>query len=330
MKPFEKMRLGRTDLHVTRLGWGGSGIGGLYRPSNEGEAVSVIGAALEMGINYFDTAPAYGSGLSEERLGKALDGRPRDSFVLSTKVSELVTAGGGNEEPDEFEVPRKRSFVADFGRDATVRSVEESLERLRLERIDILYIHDAYDRHTDLAIAEAYPVLDDLRAHGHIRAIGVGMDDCRILSRFVRECDLDCILLWGRYSLLVQDALDELLPLCEERGVGIVLGAPYESGILASDLTGGAKFRYRDAPPEILERARAIDTVCRRHGVPLKAAALQFPFGHPLVASAIPGTRSAERLLENASMMEAAVPADLWSELKAEGHLPDGAPVPGN
>jgi D-threo-aldose 1-dehydrogenase len=280
-----------------------------------------------LGINYFDTAPAYGYGLSEERLRIALGTVNREQLVISTKVGWLVQSQGDAQKRTIFQGVGERSTAPDFSRDGVLRSVEESLVRLGLDRVDILYIHDAY-RFVEQAIDEAYPALEQLRSSGVVSAIGVGMGDNAILARFARECDVDCFLLWGRYSLLDQSALNELLPLCMERGIQIILGAPFESGILASDLSPGARFRYREAPEEILQLARRINAVCIRHSVPLKAAALQFVFGHPAVATVIPSTRSEERFRENFAMMSHPIPAALWGEMKAEGLLPASAPVP--
>jgi D-threo-aldose 1-dehydrogenase len=322
------IEIGNTGVRVTRLGLGGSGIGNLYRATSETEAKEVIDAAMAEGVRYFDTAPMYGRGLSEQRLGNALAGYPRDSFVVSTKVSELIVNGEPDKRMVTFRAVDGRKMVRDWSGAGTVRSIEESLERLGLDHVEIIFIHDTFGDDADKALETTYPVLAEMRDRGEVKAIGVGMNDPDILSRYVRECDLDCLLLWGSYSLLNFRALDELLPLCVENNVDIISGAPYESGILASDLSAGsAKYQYRDAPEEILQKALSIDAVCRRYNVPLKAAALQFVFGHPRVKSVIPGTRSPERLRDNVNMLSFEIPSDLWSELKAEKLIPDTAPV---
>lgn len=329
MNPTDKIEISSTGLHITRLGWGGAGIGGLYRESSDDEALAIIQTVLRYGLNYMDTAPMYGHGLGEERLGKALDGIPREDVIISTKVSELVVHAPDEQDQPFFRGTGTRSMVQDFSRDGTLKSVQESLERLRLEKVDILYIHDSYEQHYRQAIEETFPALYELKSNNLVKAIGVGMDDCEILTRFAREGEFDCFLLWGTYSLLNQTALNELLPLCEEKGISVILGAPYESGILASDLSrNDAKFRYYDAPPEVIDRARRIETICTRHGVPLKAAALQFVFGHPSVIATIPGTRSPERFKENFAMMSWQIPSDLWGDLKQEGLISTDAPVP--
>lgn len=319
MNPLDMRKIGNTDLQVSRLGLGGSSLGGMYRESNEGEAFEVIEAFRDLGLNYIDTAPSYGYGLSEERIGKALIGIPRDEYVLSSKVGELITHDGLPPAYQLFKGVGTRSKVWDFSRDGVLRSIESSLKRLQVDAIDILFIHDAYREKADQAISEAFPALDELRSAGAVRAIGVGMSDIGVLSRFARECDVDCFLSFGTYSLLDSTALDEFFPLCEEKNISIVLGAPFDSGILASDLTGDVKYRYHDAPAEILEKARAINDVCSKYGVPLKAAALQYVLRHPVVVATIPGTRSPARLRDNFEMIEHPVPEALWQELRDEG-----------
>ena len=329
MNPLEKVQIGSTGLEVTRLGLGGSSLGGMYRESNDREAASVIARFLRLGLNYLDTGPSYGSGLSEERIGRALSDIARNEYVISSKVSELVISDRTLTRRTIF-AGTNRDVVKDYSRDGTLRSIEGSLQRLGIDRIDIVYIHDAYEQYVDQAINETLPTLIELKSQGVIQALGVGMGDCGIMERFATEGEMDCFLLWGKYSLLNQEALDGLLPLCDEKNISIVMGSPYESGILASDLyvKTDFKFRYRDVPPDILNRAQRIESICGRHAVPLKAAAMQFIFGHPAVAAVIPGTRSPERMEENFKMMNKHIPADLWAELKSAGLLPANAPVP--
>jgi D-threo-aldose 1-dehydrogenase len=319
MNPLDLREISSTGLRVSRLGLGGSSLGGMYKESNEREAVDVIEGFRELGLNYIDTAPSYGYGLSEERIGKALSGIPRDEYIISSKVGELITHDGTPPTYKLFKGVGTRSKVWDFSRDGVLRSIESSLKRLQVDAIDILLIHDPYRERADQAISEAYPALDELRSAGAVRAIGVGMSDSTVLSRFARECDVDCFLSFGTYSLLDSTALDELFPLCEEKDISIILGAPFDSGILASDLSGDVKYRYHEAPPEIIERARSIERVCQRYGVPLKAAALQYVLRHPAVVTTIPGTRSPSRLRENYEMIELPVPDEMWNELTDEG-----------
>jgi D-threo-aldose 1-dehydrogenase len=299
----------------------------MYQAVDDREIVATVRAILDMGVNYVDTAPLYGHGNSEERFGKALEGRGRSSFVVSTKVGRLLRPATKERVKTQFVGVPPVDWDFNFSRDAVLRSFEGSLKRLKLDKVDILFIHDPHN-HYEQAIREAYPAIAGLREQKMVRAIGVGMDGVQHLIRFAGDGDFDCFLLWGRYSLLDQTALPELLPLCQKKGISIVLGAPYESGILASDVQPGAKFRYSDASQDVIERARRIKEVCDRHNVPLKAAAIQFPFGHPAVKTTIPGTRSVERMAENMEMLRYPIPAALWQELKDSGIIPGEAPTP--
>jgi D-threo-aldose 1-dehydrogenase len=289
-------------------------------------ASATVRRALELGIRLFDTAPLYGLGASERRLGTVLSGQPRERFVVSTKVGRLLRPSQGR--VDEFfkDAPHLEPYF-DFSRDAVLRSLEESRKRLGLERIDIALIHDP-DDHYRQAIEEAYPTLADLRAQGVIRAIGAGMNQWRMPARFAREGDFDCFLLAGRYTLLEHEPLREFLPLCRKKGIAVIVGGPYNSGILASDLGPGVKYNYAAAPEEVLSRARRLKAVCDRHGVPLKAAALQFVLAHPAVASAIPGARSAAEVEDNVRMVRLPIPSEVWRDMKDEGLIPREAPVP--
>ena len=327
MDPLELRAIGGTALRVTALGLGGAAIGGLYAPVPREEAMETVQRGYQLGLRYFDTAPLYGRGKSEEAMGQALAAFPRESYALSTKVGRLLVPAEG-EARDEIYVdlpPVEVTF--DFSRDGVLRSLEESLQRLGTDRVDLLYIHDP-DEHYRQALEEAMPTLVDLRSQGVIAAVGVGMNQWEALARFAREGDFDCFLLAGRYTLLDQSALPELLPLCQERGISIVVGGPYNSGILASDLSPGATFNYEPAPPGVLDRARRIKAVCDRHGTPLKAAALQFVLAHPTVASVIPGARRPEEVEENLRMASHPIPGELWQELREEGLIPTEAPIP--
>ena len=294
--------LGRTGLEVSTLGFGAAPLANLYRDISESQAVATVQAALEQGITYFDTAPLYGRGLSEKRLGVAMAGVARSRYVLSTKIGRLVQDDG--------------SLVWDFSRDGVLRSLEESLARLRCESIDIVHIHDpdsgpGYYRQ---AMDEAYPALDDLRRQGVIRAVSVGINQWQMLMDFARDGEFDCFMLAGRYTLLEQGALP-LLDLCAEREIGILLAGVFNSGILASGARPGAKYNYRDAPAEMMDKTRHLEEVCARHGVSLRAAALQFPLGHPAISSLVIGCSAPQRIADNLELLETAIPVELWREL---------------
>jgi D-threo-aldose 1-dehydrogenase len=335
----ERVDLGRSGLPVTRLGFGAAPIGGLYTAVDEADARATVDRAWELGIRTFDVAPLYGYGAAERRLGSALARRPRDEFVLSTKVGRLVRGVDAimptddvdpqaiDGRPDAFYVRSEPvRMVFDFSADGVRRSIDESLARLGLDRIDIALIHDP-DAHWAAAIDEAFPALVRLRDEGVVRAIGVGMNQSAMLARFAREGDFDVFLLAGRYTLLDQDALGELLPLCAERDIAILVGGVMNSGILADPRPGG-RFDYAPAPPAVVERARRLAATCARHGVPLRAAAVQFPLANPSVRSLIAGVRRIDHLEEYPELMAYPIPADLWVELRTEGLIDPAAPVP--
>ena len=326
MNPSERVLLGRTALSVTRFGLGTAPLAGLFEEVPEDKALQIIERAWDAGIRHFDTAPLYGHGLAEMRLGKALRDKPRDEFVLASKVGRLLRADAPPEPGQSFRGTPPVNPVFDFSYEGVMRSVDESLERLQLERIDILHIHDP-DNHYNEAVQGAYKALDHLRSEGVIRAVGAGMNQAEMLARFARDGDFDCFLLAGRYTLLDQVAVNELLPLCLERGIGIIAAGVYNSGILA-DPKPGARYNYTAAPEPLLERARQIRTVCDRHGVQLKAAAVQFPLGHPAVNCVVVGCRSVAQLDESLEMFEVDIPPALWKDLKAQGLLHEGAPTP--
>ena len=298
-------------IRLPRTGLGTAPLGGLFEAVSDETAHATLELAWERGIRFFDTAPLYGLGLSERRLGRFLADKPRDEFVLATKVGRLLRADAP---PD----PRESHWagtpalnpVFDFSYDGVLRSLEESLERLGLDRVDIVHIHDPDDHH-DEALAGAYPALDRLRSEDSVGAVGAGMNQVEMLLRFAREADFDCFLVAGRYTLLDQAALPELLPLCVEREIAVIAGGVLNSGILA----GGTKFDYRPAPPELLERAAQLEAVCARHDVPLAAAALQFPLRQPAVASVLLGPRSPAQLAQSLDLLDVQIPAELWAEL---------------
>ena len=323
--------LGRGPVEVSELAFGAAALGNLFTPVGDDEAAAALEAAWDAGIRYFDTAPHYGIGLSERRVGAALRQRPRDSYTLSTKVGRLLEPVPGPVTGDDlangFAVPATHRRVWDFSADGVRRSIEASLERLGLDRIDVVYLHDP-DEHAAQALDQAYPALEKLRSEGVVGAIGAGMNQSAMLARFVRETDTDVVLLAGRYTLLDQDGLAELLPEAARRGTSVVVGGVFNSGLLA-DPRPGATFDYAAAPGELLERALRIKAVCERHGVPLRAAALQFPSGHPAVAGVLVGMRSAAEVRDAVAMAAHPVPGGLWAELRAEGLLPQEAPVCG-
>ncbi len=361
MRKDDRAEIGRTGLTVSRLGLGGAPLAGLYQGVSDEQAARVVTTYLDHGLGFFDTAPLYGSGVSETRLGAALSARVRDAravqdsdaaradsaarndastsagtaarngvgatFVLATKVGRLLVPDPTRDQDVWSDDLPPIGPVFDYSYDGTLRSLEESLGRLGLDRVDILHIHDP-DNHYEEAMKGSYRALLRLREEGVIRAVGVGMNQAKMLARFAREGDFDCFLCAGRYTLVDHTALKRLLPLCEERQISLIIGGPYNSGILAQGALEGAKFDYRKAPAQIVDRVRRMEEVCARHGTPLKAAALQFPLAHPAVAAVIPGARSPEEVDENARMFEFEIPADFWTELRDEGLIPDEAPTP--
>ncbi|WP_035803813.1 aldo/keto reductase [Kitasatospora mediocidica] len=331
MTTLRRNRLGRSSVAVTELAFGAAAIGNLFTPVDDAQAEEAVEAAWQAGVRYFDTAPHYGLGLSEHRLGEALRSRPRSEYVLSTKVGRILepTPGaGGDDLANGFAVPAAHRRRWDFSADGVRRSIEESLNRLDLDRIDIAYLHDP-DDHAEQALDQAYPALHRLRDEGVIGAIGIGMNQAELPTRFVHETEIDVVLLAGRYSLLDQRGLAELLPAASARGVGVVVGGVFNSGLLA-DPSPDATFDYAAAPPELVARAFELQEVCGRYGVPLRAAALQFPFGHPAVTGVLVGLRSAGQAADAAAMLRHPVPDALWDELRALGLLPTGAPTPGD
>lgn len=337
--PIERIPLGRTGMHVTRLAFGGASIGGLYADIDDDAAIGTVRHAWDIGIRTFDTAPLYGYGASERRMGVALKDRPRHDYVLSTKVGRLVVEEKGvlpgadidrQRLGDREDAYYARSgpvrVVFDYSADGVRRSLEESLERLGLDRVDIVLIHDP-DDHWEAAIRGAWPALARLRSQGVIGAVGAGMNQAPMLERFARETDMDVLLLANRYTLLDQSALATVLPVCLERGVAVFVAGVMNSGILAGPRPGRT-FVYAPAPPDIVARAQRLGEVCARYGVPLRAAAIQFPLAHPAVVSLVAGVRSTAHLDDYPAMLAHQIPADLWAELKAEGLIASEAPVP--
>jgi D-threo-aldose 1-dehydrogenase len=310
---------------VTQLGLGTAPLGNMFRCVEEADARETVNRAWNLGLRFFDTAPLYGHGLAEHRLGGALRGRSRDDYIVATKVGRLLRANRGPVPPSIFVDTPPVHPVFDFSARATQRSLEESLDRLGLERVDILHVHDP-DDHAAQALAGAFPALRQLRAEGRIRALGAGMNQSALLARFVREADVDCVLLAGRYSLLDQSGLDELLPLCVERGVAVIAGGVFNSGLLAAPAPG-ATFDYQPAKPELVARAQRALSICQDHDVPLRAAALQFPLAHPAVTTVLTGARSAAEIEESAALFAQRIPSALWDRLRSEGFIRDDAPT---
>ncbi len=316
MNPLDKARIGKTDIQITRLGLGCSG---LARSETVQQASETFRTAMSQGINYIDTAPLYGLGTSEKRLDIVLPEVERDRLVISTKVGRMLRYGKQTGGDPSIEL------VYDYTREGVRESLEGSLERMGVDSVDILFIHGP-DNHYDPAIDEAYPTLAELRDDGVVKAIGAGMNQWEMELRFAKEGEFDCFLIANRYTLLEQGAVTEFLPYCEENEISVIIGGPYNSGVLANP--GEGRYEYRAAPAEIVDRALRLKEVCDEHGVPLRAAALQFVLAHPAVASVIPGTTSPEHHAVNFRMMSDPIPADLWGERRDEGLIHPEAPVP--
>ena len=327
------------SISFTEMGMGTAPLGNLYRPISERDAQSTLEAAWKAGIRYFDTAPFYGLGLAENRLNLFLRGRKRSDYVVSTKVGRLLKVC----EPDKraglgkfFETPN-RAEVFDYTYDGIMRSLEFSLERLGLDYVDILYVHDvdtythgseaARDVHVKTLMGSGYKALQKLRDEKVIKAFGAGINEWQVCEILAAQGDFDLFLLAGRYTLLEQEALNSFLPLCEKRGMGIVLGGAYNSGILATGAKNGAKYNYDPAPKHILDRVRKIEAVCKAHKVKLPEAALRFPVKHPSVVSLILGMVTPKEVSLNVKTLSAQIPKALWKDLKAQGLMHAGAPV---
>ncbi len=340
MKHRHWKRIDNGGIDFSELGFGTAPLGNLYRAISDEDAHATLEKAWEAGCRYFDTAPLYGLGLSETRLNRFLRTKHRDDYVLSTKVGRLLQVCPPEERTgiDKFfETPNRRE-VYDYSHDGVMRSIEHSLERLGVDRIDILFAHDldifnhgskeACDARIDEFMASGYKAVLSLRDQGVIKAFGAGINEWQPAQNMAERGDFDLFLLAGRYTLLEQEALDSFLPLCEQRGIGIVLGGPYNSGILATGPRPGAFFNYDPAPQDILERVAGIEAVCKAHGVALIEAALRFPLHHPSVVSVIPGGQSADEVANNAGNLSAVIPDALWADLKAEGLMRGDAPTP--
>ena len=339
MDPTALRPLGRTALRTTQFGFGTAPLSGFRDPIPEADAIATIAAAYDAGIRLFDTSPYYGYGRAELRLGAAIRDCPRADFLLSTKIGRWMTPITPGTTPANWRqggLPFAPTF--DYGYDGVHKSLEQSMLRLGMNHIDIVFIHDVdfwtirdhalLEQRFTQTMSGAYKALDELRAAGTIGAIGVGLNEADMSARFVRAGNFDCVLLAGRYTLLEQGALTDFLPLCTERGVSVIIGGPLNSGILATGARPGARYDYNDAPPEVLDRVRRIEAVCARHAVPLPAAALQFPLGHPSVAAIIPGAINRAEITGNLDLFRREIPTALWAELRHEKLLHPEAPVP--
>jgi len=333
MPVFEKRRIGRTSVEVTELGLGCATLGGSRIAVSRQQAEAIVAAAWAAGVSYIDTAPFYGVGQAERCVGDAMRWVPRDEWVLSTKVGRLLRPRRTAAEDTERRHPLPFHPVFDYSYDAVMRSFEDSLQQLGLARIDILYVHDigvmqhGAEAHPGLMRTlrdGGYRALEELRAAGTVRAIGIGVNEREVLLEAMEWGDWDAFLLAGRYTLLEQAPLEDLLPRCEKAGASIVVGGPLNSGILA----GRDTWNYKTAPAEIVARVNAIEAVCNSHRVPLPAAALQFPLAHPAVAAIIPGPRNVEEFHANMRLLRHPIPAALWADLRTAGLLHPHAPIP--
>lgn len=332
--------IGRTGVAVTQLGFGGASIGELNALIDEVEAIGAVRTAWDAGIRYFDSAPWYGRGLSELRTGAGLRGKPRDEFVLSTKIGRWLRAPG---RPERFEREpwtggNTMEVVFDYSYDGIMRAYEQSQLRLGLTRYDVAVIHDLdslyhgtgakRDWYLGQLAGSGWRAIHELRQAGQIRAIGAGVNERGMITRFLDLLDLDFFLIAMPYTLLHQEILEDEFPLAVSRGCSFVIGSPFQSGILATGAVPGAHYNYAPAPADVAERVNRIQSVCERHGVPLAAAALQFPLGHPNVASVIPGAASPAQARRNVETFSHPIPTELWSELRTEGLIREDAPVP--
>ncbi len=341
---MQTRRLGRSALQVSTLGLGAAPLGDLYRRLDEDVALATLTEGLKAGITLLDTSPHYGNGLSEHRCGTALRAVGREGIVLSTKVGRWMDprVRGGSAVGEGVAAPGfagglPHRSILDYSYDGTLRSVEQSLLRLGTDRIDILLIHDVdvwthgpeavEDRFRE-AMEGAYPALERLRAEGAVTAIGVGINEAEMAARFAEAGDFDTVLLAGRYSLLEQPALERFMPLAHAKGIGVMLGGVFNSGILATGAVPGAHYNYKEAPPAVMERVRRIEAVCAAHGVLLRHAALQFALGHPAVSSVVLGAEAPDEVKANVAALGTPIPGGLWADLKAEGLLDRDAPTP--
>ena len=338
MHPFDRRLIGNTGLEVDALGFGCASLGNLYRLVADAKALAVLTAARKHGFRYFDTAPHYGQGLSERRVGDVLRQSPNRDYVLSTKVGRLLKPAGYAKQRHGFRSPMPFDIVYDYGYEGIVRSYEDSLQRLGLDRIDILYMHDiGVHTHGDdngrlfaIAMRDGYRAMDALRSAGAVSAIGLGVNEYQVCEAALDYGDWDCFLLAGRYTLLEQEALDTFLPACKRRQCSVVIGGAYNSGILATGVRGKGPwyYNYEPAPREIVDKVAALEDLCLEFGVPLAAAALQFPLAHPAVVSVIPGLGSVDRVVQTLKLFSTEIPPGFWQALIDRSLIHTDAPVP--
>jgi D-threo-aldose 1-dehydrogenase len=339
MDPKEIRTIGQTGVAVTQLGLGGAAMGDLFVKVPEGDAIATVGSAWDQGIRFFDTAPWYGRGLSELRMGAGLRGRPRSEFTLSTKVGRWLSPSPDPDYHDDVWIGGcPNEVVFDYTYDGIMRAVDQSRLRLGISRFDIAVIHDLDLRNHPVAFklegylmqlaTSGWRALSELKTSGEIRVIAAGVNLRGTITRFLDIVDVDAFLVAMPYTLLHQEVLDDEFPAAVERGCGFIIGAPFQSGILATGAVDNAMYNYAPAPPEVLERVRRVEKVCERHSVSLAAAALQFPLGHPAVAAVIPGAHHPDHVLQNVKTFQEPIPADLWADLKEERLLREDALVP--
>jgi D-threo-aldose 1-dehydrogenase len=335
--PAAKRRVGKTGLEVSQLGFGAGPFGNLLEKADDAMTRAAVTAALDGGISYFDTAPFYGHGLSEHRLGEALRPHDRSRAVVSTKVGRLLKPTRSSvKTPGPFDGTLPFEIAFDYSYDGAMRSLEDSLQRMGTSHIDIAIIHDVtakwrgnqFEASYRQAVDGAYKALDRLRSEGVIGAIGVGVNEVGTLERFARDADFDCFMLAGRYTLLDTTALPGLLPTCVRKSISILLASPFHSGILVTGAMPGAKFWYADAPQDVLDRVARMERVCLAHGVSLQSAAIQFPLAHPAMGSIAAGYRNPAEVSAALTACRARIPADFWTEMKAEGLIDPAAPTP--
>tara|TARA_R110000751_G_scaffold49117_1_gene109552 strand:+ start:73628 stop:74671 length:1044 start_codon:yes stop_codon:yes gene_type:complete len=337
-----KKTIGQTQLKVSSLGFGAASLGNLYKAISDEEASRTLHAAISQGINLFDTAPRYGLGLSERRVGDVLRTIGADEYVLSTKVGRVLTPDVNADTSQlryGFDTPMPFDAHYDYSYDGIMRSYFDSLQRLGLAKIDILLVHDiGFDTHGEKDDyyfeqfqTSGYRALEELRQQGLIKAVGLGVNETAICERVMELGQFDCFLLAGRYSLLEQDALSSFLPKCEAHGASIILGGPYNSGILATGVKGPDTpiYNYEPAPANIVKKVARIEEVCAEFNVSLAAAALQFPLAHPAVATVIPGIDSADRAIKTSQLFSEQIPMQFWQTLKQQQLIRQDAPVPG-
>jgi D-threo-aldose 1-dehydrogenase len=338
MNTLDKRRVGNTDLLIDTLGFGCAPMGNLYHTVDDNEASQTLKSAWDSGFRYFDTAPHYGQGLSERRTGDLLRPLKGQDYILSTKVGRLLKPAGYANERHAFLSPMPFDFSYDYSYDGIMRSFEDSQQRLGLDRIDILFMHDIgtdthgadNDYHFPIAMDGGYKAMDELRSQGLVKAIGLGVNEYEVCEESLEYGDWDCFLLAGRYTLLEQESLNTFLPKCEKRGCSIILGGPYNSGILATGTKSGSTpyYNYEPAPKEIVEKVSNIESVCSDFGVTLAAAGLQFPLAHPAVASVIPGLGSERRIADTLRLFNEPIPSEFWQTLRSNNLIEEAAPVP--